>query len=292
MASCPTSWSAPRSARWSAAVYAVGKLDAFEEWARGLTTRGVLGYLDVSLGGSGLIGGDRLAARLEQTLGDTMIEDLPKRYACIATELGTGHEIWLTRGRVVDAAARLLRAARHVHAGAPRRPLAGRRRAGQSGAGLGRARARRPARDRGQPEFRHARPRRHDRQTTAPTRTMLESWTRSARARKALRRIPQPEYLLKRQLIGDRAQPEHREHHDRRFQHHAGSYHALAPRRRSARRPDRAAHAARSGCSISTAPRKRSRSARRPRKRSIADDRPRRSQPSDLTDSTGSAVWM
>jgi NTE family protein len=86
------------------ACYAFGKLPAFEEWARGLTTRGVLGYLDVSLGGSGLIGGDRLAARLEQTLGDTRIEDLPKRYACIATELGTGHEIWLTRGRVVDAA--------------------------------------------------------------------------------------------------------------------------------------------------------------------------------------------
>ncbi|MET0277202.1 MAG: patatin-like phospholipase family protein [Pseudorhodoplanes sp.] len=85
------------------ACYAHGKLDEFEDWARGLTTRGVLGYLDVSLGGSGLIGGDRLAAKLEQTLGDARIEDLPKRYACIATELGTGHEIWLTRGRVVDA---------------------------------------------------------------------------------------------------------------------------------------------------------------------------------------------
>jgi NTE family protein len=86
------------------ACYAGGKLDAFEEWARGLTTRGVLGYLDVSLGGSGLIGGNRLAQRLESTLADTLIEELPKRYACIATELGTGHEIWLTRGRVVDAA--------------------------------------------------------------------------------------------------------------------------------------------------------------------------------------------
>ena len=86
------------------ACYAAGKLEVFEQWARGLTTRGVLGYLDVSLGGSGLIGGSRLAQRLESTLGDTLIEDLPKRYACIATELGTGHEIWLTRGRVVDAA--------------------------------------------------------------------------------------------------------------------------------------------------------------------------------------------
>jgi NTE family protein len=86
------------------ASYAAGKLSAFEDWARGLTTRGVLGYLDVSLGGSGLIGGSRLAQRLEDTFGDTLIEDLPRRYACIATELGTGHEIWLTRGRVVDAA--------------------------------------------------------------------------------------------------------------------------------------------------------------------------------------------
>lgn len=85
------------------ACYAHGKLPEVETWARGLTTRGVLGYLDVSLGGSGLIGGDRLATRLEDTLGDTLIEDMPKRYACIATELGTGHEIWLTHGRTVDA---------------------------------------------------------------------------------------------------------------------------------------------------------------------------------------------
>jgi NTE family protein len=85
------------------ACYAFGRLDELEQWALTLTTRGVLGYLDVSLGGSGLISGDRLAARLDQTFGDARIEDMPKRYACIATELGTGHEIWLTRGRIVDA---------------------------------------------------------------------------------------------------------------------------------------------------------------------------------------------
>ena len=85
------------------ACHAYNKLDELEAWARGLTTRGVLGYLDVSLGGSGLISGDRLAARLDQTFGDTRIEDLERRYCCIATELGTGHEIWLTHGRVVDA---------------------------------------------------------------------------------------------------------------------------------------------------------------------------------------------
>ncbi len=83
--------------------YVQNQLDTFEAWARHLTARGVLGYLDISFGGSGFISGGRLATRLEETLGDTMIEDLPRQFAVIATELGTGHEIWLTRGRMVDA---------------------------------------------------------------------------------------------------------------------------------------------------------------------------------------------
>jgi NTE family protein len=84
-------------------VYAAGKLDEFEAWGRGLTRRGVLGYLDLSFGGSGLINGSRLAGQLAESLGDIHIEQLSQRYAAIATEIGTGHEIWLTRGRLVDA---------------------------------------------------------------------------------------------------------------------------------------------------------------------------------------------
>jgi NTE family protein len=83
--------------------YAAGQLDTFEEWARGLTRRRVFGYLDFSLGGSGLIGGAKLADRLNATFGRTTIDELPLRFAAIATEIGTGHEIWLTRGRLADA---------------------------------------------------------------------------------------------------------------------------------------------------------------------------------------------
>jgi NTE family protein len=79
------------------------RLDVLEAWARSLSKRRVLGYLDVSLGGSGLITGARLAARLDEALADIAIEDLPVRFAAIATEIGTGHEIWLTRGRLSDA---------------------------------------------------------------------------------------------------------------------------------------------------------------------------------------------
>src|SRR5690606_32739427 len=83
--------------------FIAGHLDAFQDWAHSLTKRGVLSYLDVSLGGSGLISGARLTAQLEQTIGDMLTEALPTRFASIATELGSGHEIWLTRGRLVDA---------------------------------------------------------------------------------------------------------------------------------------------------------------------------------------------
>lgn len=83
--------------------FAAGQLDGFEQWGRTLTKRRILSYLDVNLSGSGLIWGHRLAERLEAALGNTAIDDLPLRLAAIATEIGTGHEIWLTRGRLVDA---------------------------------------------------------------------------------------------------------------------------------------------------------------------------------------------
>lgn len=83
--------------------YAAGKIDDFEAWAKSLTKRRILGYLDVSFSGSGLISGGRLAEKLFAGLGEMTIEELPIRYAAIATEIGTGHEIWITRGKLVDA---------------------------------------------------------------------------------------------------------------------------------------------------------------------------------------------
>jgi NTE family protein len=83
--------------------YAAGHLDTLEEWARGLQPRNILGYLDIRLNGSGLIGGAKLAMQLEAALGQTRIEELPLKFATVATEVRTGHEIWLTHGRIVDA---------------------------------------------------------------------------------------------------------------------------------------------------------------------------------------------
>jgi NTE family protein len=83
--------------------YIAGHLDTLEDWARSLQPRHILGYLDIRLNGTGLIGGDKLAAQLEATLGQVQIQDLQQKFASVATEVRTGHEIWLTQGRIVDA---------------------------------------------------------------------------------------------------------------------------------------------------------------------------------------------
>jgi NTE family protein len=80
-----------------------GQLDDLEEFARSLTKRRVFGYLDFNLAGTGLISGQKLCDRLERHLSDRRIEDLDRRFTAVATEIGSGHEVWLSRGRLVDA---------------------------------------------------------------------------------------------------------------------------------------------------------------------------------------------
>jgi NTE family protein len=83
--------------------YAAGKLDELEAFALSLTKRRVMGLLDFHFSGAGLIAGGRLQRLLDQDLMDRRVETLPIRYCTIATELVSGHEIWLTRGPLVQA---------------------------------------------------------------------------------------------------------------------------------------------------------------------------------------------
>jgi NTE family protein len=82
--------------------YAAGRLGLLKAFALSLTKRRVVGLLDLRLG-SGLIAGARLRRRLERDLADSRIEGLPIRFASVATCLGTGDEVWLTQGNLVDA---------------------------------------------------------------------------------------------------------------------------------------------------------------------------------------------
>jgi len=85
------------------ACYVTGRLQALEDFAGALTRRRVFGFLDFNFAGSGLITGQRLSSRLESHLQDVTIERLERKFVAVATELGTGHEVWLSKGSLVNA---------------------------------------------------------------------------------------------------------------------------------------------------------------------------------------------
>jgi NTE family protein len=85
------------------ACFITGRLDALEDFACALTRRRIFGFLDINFSGSGLITGQRLNARLEEHLRDFTIEQLDRKFVAVATELGTGHEVWLNKGSLVNA---------------------------------------------------------------------------------------------------------------------------------------------------------------------------------------------
>jgi len=83
--------------------HAAGRLDQIEAFARSLTRRRVFTLMDLSFSGASLITGERLKSALEQELEGMMIEELPTPFSAVATEVGTGHEVWLQRGPLAQA---------------------------------------------------------------------------------------------------------------------------------------------------------------------------------------------
>lgn len=83
--------------------YLAGKLDELEQFARSLTVRRIAAFLDLTIGGSGLLGGLRLTKRMQEHLEGLTIEDLPKPFVAIASELSSGHEVWIDGGNLVTA---------------------------------------------------------------------------------------------------------------------------------------------------------------------------------------------
>lgn len=85
------------------AAYAAGRLADLEAWVRGLTWPAIArDLIDWRLSG-GLIQGAKLMDFFRKHFEDKGIEDLSKRFACVATELTTGREVWLQDGSVIDA---------------------------------------------------------------------------------------------------------------------------------------------------------------------------------------------
>jgi NTE family protein len=83
--------------------YASGNLEQFEEWISGLRRVDIIRLLDAKMTGGGFLQGRSLMGAIKKQIGDPNIEDLEIPYACVATELGTGREVWLREGSLLDA---------------------------------------------------------------------------------------------------------------------------------------------------------------------------------------------
>jgi NTE family protein len=83
--------------------YLARQLDSLEKWALELNRRRVIRYLDLNLGWGGLIKGAKIAGDLRQLIGSLRIEDLHAPFVAVATDLVTGHEVWLQKGDLAEA---------------------------------------------------------------------------------------------------------------------------------------------------------------------------------------------
>ncbi|WDZ78046.1 patatin-like phospholipase family protein [Ensifer adhaerens] len=83
--------------------YLAGKLDELETFARSLTVRRIAGLLDFAIGGGGLFGGLRLTKRMQEHLQGLSIETLDRPFIAVATEVHSGHEVWLEKGSLITA---------------------------------------------------------------------------------------------------------------------------------------------------------------------------------------------
>jgi len=81
-------------------VWAAGKLEQFRDWALHLTRAAVLRMLDVSLRAPGAMRAERVLARVQELVGEELIEDLQMPFTAVATDLVSRREVWLQQGRL------------------------------------------------------------------------------------------------------------------------------------------------------------------------------------------------
>lgn len=82
--------------------YLLDAIDAFESWARMLKPLSALQRFTLKVDRGGFINTTQAFEAFRDY--DKPIEDLPMRYAAVAADLGTGEEIIITEGSVIDAA--------------------------------------------------------------------------------------------------------------------------------------------------------------------------------------------
>jgi NTE family protein len=84
------------------AAYVADRLDDLKSWVESLTWQAVFGLLDLTMSG-GLIKGGKLLKFFRSHFEDIAIEELPKPFGAVATDLTSGNEVWLRTGSVIES---------------------------------------------------------------------------------------------------------------------------------------------------------------------------------------------
>lgn len=87
------------------ASYVSNNLDKLEGWVCSLTKFETARFFEINTSLNGFVNTERLHNFLNEYVAsdDSVIEDLNKQYASVATDLETGREVWLTKGLVLEA---------------------------------------------------------------------------------------------------------------------------------------------------------------------------------------------
>ena len=85
--------------------YVAGNLDKLEEWVLSSTRGDVLRFFNLGLTKSGFVDTQRLTRFIHDYVvsEDGVIEDMPKKFGAVSTNLENGREVWFTNGGLADA---------------------------------------------------------------------------------------------------------------------------------------------------------------------------------------------
>jgi NTE family protein len=87
------------------AAYVNGNIEKLEDWALSVTKLDVAKFLEFNTSMTGFVNKDRFHDFLNKNVVDdkVLIEELPRVYAAISTDLETGREVWFTNGSLIQA---------------------------------------------------------------------------------------------------------------------------------------------------------------------------------------------
>lgn len=87
------------------ASYVSNNIDALEEWVCSLTKFKTASFFEITPSLNGFVNKEKLHRFLNDYVASdtTLIKNLSKQFATVATDLETGREIWLTKGSVLEA---------------------------------------------------------------------------------------------------------------------------------------------------------------------------------------------